>query len=43
MPTDVLGSATSQKSMSSYFIPKDSVLDQAEVRFICSLLYSVSP
>ncbi|OAQ24864.1 hypothetical protein K457DRAFT_798444 [Linnemannia elongata AG-77] len=31
VPMDVLGSAASQKSMSSYFIPKDSVLDQDEI------------
>ncbi|KAF9133421.1 hypothetical protein BGX30_012293 [Mortierella sp. GBA39] len=31
MSTDVLGSAASQKTMSSYFIPKDSVLDQDEI------------
>ncbi|KAF9152914.1 hypothetical protein BG015_004497 [Linnemannia schmuckeri] len=31
IPMDVLGSAASQKSMSSYFIPKDSVLDQEEI------------
>ncbi|KAF9107193.1 hypothetical protein BGX29_007094 [Mortierella sp. GBA35] len=31
IPADVLGSATSQKSMSSYFIPKDSVFDQDEI------------
>ncbi|KAF9906291.1 hypothetical protein EC991_000779 [Linnemannia zychae] len=31
IPTDVLGSSTSQKSMSSYFIPKDSSIDQDEI------------
>ncbi|KAG0280864.1 hypothetical protein BGZ95_008291 [Linnemannia exigua] len=31
IPADVLGSATSQKAMSSYFIPKDSVIDQDEI------------
>ncbi|KAG0291108.1 hypothetical protein BGZ96_005473 [Linnemannia gamsii] len=31
IPSDALGSAASQKSMSSYFIPKDSVLDQDEI------------
>ncbi|KAK3845202.1 MAG: hypothetical protein J3R72DRAFT_38458 [Linnemannia gamsii] len=30
-PADGLGSATSQKAMSSYFIPKDSVIDQDEI------------
>ncbi|KAF9123398.1 hypothetical protein BGW39_009003 [Mortierella sp. 14UC] len=29
--TDVVGSAASQKSMSSYFIPKDSSIDQDEI------------
>lgn len=38
---DVLGSAASQKSMSSYFIPKDSVLDQDEVRFPLFIQYII--
>jgi hypothetical protein len=34
IPSDALGSAASQKAMSSYFIPKDSVLNQDEVTFL---------